>query len=433
MSSEVRVGLVGCGVVGTGVLRVLHDHARTIEARAGRPIKVVQIAVANIEKPRDPIVDRSLLTKDAAALVQSDDVDVVIELIGGEDVAKTLIRSALENGKHVVTANKAVVAEYGDELFALAEKHNVDLYFEASVAGGVPIIRTLREALAADHITAVRGILNGTSNYILSTMADSGAGFDEALKAAQDAGYAEADPTLDISGGDACHKLAILATLAFGARVKPKDILTEGIDQVDHVDIRYAASFGYAIKPMVVAQELDNGKLDLRVHPALVKKSDPLASFAGTVNAILLTGSKVGPSFLSGLGAGAEPTATSVVSDLIDVARNLGHGTHGRVSSHAFSPDSQRHIELQDPAELESRYYLRFSLRDESGALAAVSGKLSESGVSIERMLQDLEGDNATVVMLTHRTKEHQVREALSVIDKLSATIAPTHSIRIEP
>ncbi len=432
MKREIRVGLCGCGVIGEGLVTALLDHADVITARAGAPIRLT--AVADKDSARLDIVrgrDASVaLLDDAFEVVKREDVDIVVELIGGVEVADRLVRAALDAKKHVVTANKALLAERGAALFELAEKNGCDLYFEAAVAGAIPVIRVIRESLAADHIRSVRGIINGTSNYILSSMANDGAAFADALKAAQEAGFAEADPTLDITGGDAGHKLALIAGLAFGARVLPKEIPTEGIDRVDPRDILYARKFGYVIRPLAVAERLQADALDLRVHPALVPEADPLAHVDGALNAVAIQGEMVGPSFLSGLGAGAHPTATSVAGDIVDIAKNALAGAPVRT----WHLPSEGKLKIQPIGDLSSRYYLRFSVRDESGVLAALSGKLGDSGISIELMVQDVEaGDEgtATIAILTHHAREGDVRASLSAIDETHLTTAPTHLIRI--
>jgi homoserine dehydrogenase len=410
----------------------LLQHADIISARAGAPVKLVAVADKDparlaVVRTQDPSI---ALMDDAFALVTRDDVDVVVELIGGVEVADRLVRAALNAKKHVVTANKALLAERGAALFALAEAQGCDLYFEAAVAGAIPVIRVIRESLASDHIRSVRGIINGTSNYILSSMANEGAAFADALKAAQEAGFAEADPTLDITGGDAGHKLAIIAGLAFGARVLPAEIPTEGVDQVDPRDIQYARNFGYVIRPLAIAEQLESGALDLRVHPALVPEGDPLAHVDGALNAVAIQGEMVGPSFLSGLGAGAGPTATSVAGDVIDIAKN----SLASAPKRTWHLPSEGNRKVQSIADLSSRYYLRFSVQDESGVLAALSGKLGDSGISIEQMVQDVEsGDEgtATIAMLTHHAREGDVRASLQAIDSTRLTTAPTHLIRI--
>ena len=432
MEREIRVGLCGCGVIGEGLVTALLQHADVIRARAGAPVRLVAVADKDaarldIVRAQDPSV---ALLDDAFELVTRDDVDVVVELIGGVAVADRLVRGALEAKKHVVTANKALLAERGAALFALAEANGCDLYFEAAVAGAIPVIRVIRESLASDHIQSVRGIINGTSNYILSSMANEGAAFGDALKAAQEAGFAEADPTLDITGGDASHKLALIAGLAFGARVLPSEIPTEGIEQVDPRDIQYARNFGYVIRPLALAERLEAGDLDLRVHPALVPESDPLAHVDGALNAVSIHGEMVGPSFLSGLGAGAGPTATSVAGDIIDIAKNSLAGAPVRHWNFPIDGDQK----IQAMADVSSRYYLRFSVRDESGVLAALSGKLGDAGISIEQMVQDVEaGDEGTasIAILTHHAREGDVRDSLRAIDSTHLTTAPTHLIRI--
>ena len=419
-------------MIGEGLAAALLQHADIIAARAGAPVKLAAVADKDparldIVRAQDPSV---ACMDDAFEIVTRDDVDIVVELIGGVEIADRLVRAALDAKKHVVTANKALLAERGAALFALAEANGCDLYFEAAVAGAIPVIRVIRESLASDRIDSVTGIINGTSNYILSSMANEGAAFADALKAAQEAGFAEADPTLDITGGDAGHKLAIIAGLAFGARVLPGEIPTEGIEQVDPRDIQYARNFGYVIRPLAVAERVEAGALDLRVHPALVPEGDPLAHVDGALNAVAIQGEMVGPSFLSGLGAGAAPTATSVAGDIIDIAKNSLVGAPARSWSLPAGGDQK----LQALADLSSRYYLRFSVRDESGVLAALSGKLGDSGISIEQMVQDVDsGDEgtATIAMLTHHAREGDVRESLHAIDDTHLTTAPTHLIRI--
>jgi len=428
----IRIGFVGCGVVGTGALEILRSHAKTIEKRLGATLAVEQIAVRDPKRPRSEFVPTELLTDDPFAVVRNPNVDIVVEAMGGLEPAGELIREALDSGKHVVTANKALLAKKGDALFDLARQQGLDLYFEAAVAGGIPIIRMLQEALAADEILSIQGIINGTSNYVLTEMAERGLDFAISLKAAQEAGYAEADPSLDINGGDSAHKLAILATLAFGVRVHPEHISTEGIDIVDAFDIEFADGFDYAIRPIAIASRSESNVLDLRVHPALVPIDSPLAHITGAFNAVSVTGARVGTCLLSGPGAGPGPTAISVVSDVIDIARNLLKGASGRVPS--FIHDENAEPKVLAPGDLEARFYLRFTVRDESGVLSAITGKLSEFAISIEKMFQNVDQEDpgtATVVMLTHEAKEGAVREALQHIDALPHTLAPTRLLRI--
>jgi homoserine dehydrogenase len=432
LDREIRVGLCGCGVIGEGLVKALVQHADVISQRVGAPVKLTAVAdkdAARLDIVRAQAPNVALLD-DAFEVANRDDVDIVVELIGGVEVADRLVRAALDANKHVVTANKALLAERGGALFALAAANGCDLYFEAAVAGAIPAIRVIRESLASDRIQSVRGIINGTSNYILSSMANEGAPFADALKAAQKAGFAEADPTLDITGGDAAHKLALIAGLAFGARVLPSEIPTEGIQEVDPRDIQYARNFGYAIRPLAMAERLEGGALDLRVHPALVPNGDPLAHVDGALNAVAIKSEMVGPSFLSGPGAGAGPTATSVAGDIIDIAKNALAGAPVRT----WNLPSERDQKIQAMADVSSRYYLRFSVRDESGVLAALSGKLGDSGISIEKMVQDVDAGaegTASIAILTHHAREGDVRDSLRAIDSTHLTTAPTHLIRI--
>ncbi len=383
VSRTIRIGLLGCGVVGTGILELLRDNASTIEDRLGGPIEVRHVIARSRGKGRADVVPAELLSFDPMVAIDDPDVDVIVEVMGGLDPAGRLLRAALERGKHVVTANKALLAEEGDALLEMAEARRVDLYFEAAVGGGIPILRVLREGLASDRIVALRGIVNGTSNYILSRMADGGVDFEAALREAQEEGYAEADPTLDIGGGDAAHKLTILATLAFGARVAASSVSVEGIEPIAASDIRFAKRFGYVIKPLAVARAFDDGLLDLRVHPALVPERSVLASVHGALNAVYVEGAMLGPCLLSGLGAGALPTAMSVVSDIVDVGRNLLVGAHGRVPSRSFRGASLRVCDVRDPGRRRSRFYLRFTVRDRPGVLARIAGVLGAFDVSI--------------------------------------------------
>jgi len=434
--AQIRVGLLGCGVVGEGILRLLRDNATLIERRLGGSIEVRGIAASRRDKPRDAVVPKSLLSYDAMQIITDPSVDVIVEVVGGIEPAGTLVRAAIDRGKHVVTANKALLAEQGDELMELAEKRGVDLYFEAAVGGGIPIIRVLREALASDRVVRLHGIVNGTSNYILSRMRDAGLDFDVALREAQAAGYAEADPTLDISGGDAAHKLTILATLAFGARVTPAQVATEGIERVAAIDMQHAERFGYVIKPLAIARTVESGALDLRVHPALVDRKSVLASISGALNAVYLEGAMLGPCLLSGLGAGALPTAMSVVSDIVDVGRNLLVRAHGRVPSRAFHGDHLAQRPVQDIGDLRTRYYLRFTVRDHPGVLARIAGVLGAFDVSIEQMVQEGRGGTGdvpvNVVMVTHHALERNVRSALLEMQALHHVVEPPRALRIE-
>ncbi len=431
---NIRIGMIGCGVVGQGIMRLLKENAASIEGRLGGKIEVKRIVARSRDKDRGPFVPTSLVTYDANEVLTDPNIDVVVEVIGGVEPAYSYLKRALEAGKSVVTANKALLAARGHELFELAESRGVDLYFEAAVAGGVPVIRVLREAFASDRITAVRGIINGTSNYILSRMQEAGIDFAPALKEAQQKGYAEADPTLDVGGGDAAHKLSILAMLAYGAKLDLAQIPTSGIDQVNATDIAFAQRFGFVIKPLAVARALDNGALDLRVHPALISKKSVLASVNGALNAVYIEGAAVGPCLLSGLGAGAMPTAVSVVSDIVDVGRNLQRDSGGRVPQRAFHGDSVKALRVQDIADHRCRFYLRFSALDRSGVLGKLASALGDHNVSIEQMVQEGQHGSqpVSVVLLTHPAREGDVRAALSKIDSMDIVAEPAQALRIE-
>ncbi len=432
----IRIGILGAGVVGEGILQLLRDNAANIERRLGARIEVRRVVGRDQDKKRSALMTPELLSFDANDVLDDDEIDIVVEVIGGLEPAGAFVRRAIERGKSVVTANKALLAEHGHELIELAEAKHVDLYFEAAVAGGVPVIRVLREAMASDTVVALRGIVNGTSNYILSRMKEAGLGFSAALAEAQKRGYAEADPTLDVGGGDAAHKLTILATLAFGAKVHPAQITTEGIDSVDAIDIAMAARFGYTIKPLAIAKMLEGGALDLRVHPALVPQTSVLASISGALNAVEIEGAMLGPCLLSGYGAGALPTAMSVVSDIVDVGRNLVSGVSGRVPVRAWRAEHLLAREVKDSGEHVCPYYLRFSVLDRPGTLARIAGALGAFDVSIQQMVQEgraTASDLAVqVVMVTHEAKEADVQNALREIHMLSGIVEPTTALRIE-
>ena len=430
--SKIRVGLIGCGVVGQGVMRLMHENAAAIEGRLGGALEVRRIVVRDVNKERGPHVPMGLVSKDVDGLLTDPEIDVVVEVAGGVELAGAYVQRALEAGKSVVTGNKALIADRGTSLLALSQERGVDLYFEAAVAGGIPVIRVLREALVSDRIVGLRGIINGTSNYILTQMQENGLSFEAALKQAQQAGYAEPDPTLDVSGGDAAHKLTILATLAFGARVDLSSVTTEGIERVQALDIAFARQFGYVIKLLAVAKQTEDGVLDVRVHPTLIDRADPLAHINGVLNAVHIEGAALGPCLLSGYGAGALPTAVSVVSDVVDVGRNIFAGSTGRVPISAFS--AQRTARVRDSSEYRGRWYLRFAVLDQSGVLGKLATSLGEHEVSIEQMIQEghQKDEPVSVVLLTHPAREGNLRAALKQIDKQKLLVEPTRALRIE-
>jgi homoserine dehydrogenase len=434
---EVGIGIAGFGIVGGGVLSILRSHAREIEARLGARIVVRRVAVRDPEKERMVDLDRSLLTTRYQDLVEDPTIQVVVELVGGTTEARSLVLAALGAGKHVVTANKALLAFHGDEIFRLAQEKGVDVYYEGAVAGGVPVIRTLREALASDRIQAIHGIVNGTTNFILTSMAEKGEPLDRALAEAQRLGYAEADPTLDVSGGDAAQKLCLLAQLAFGARIAPQDVLTEGIMGLIPEDFAWAKEFGYALKLLAVARRSGpnggdaGGLVEARVHPAFIPGDSMLAGVRGAMNAVLLRSEALGPTLLFGQGAGAMPTGSAVVADIIDLSRNLLSGSPGRVPL----PPATSLVRVRPHAEIRTAYYLRFSVKDAPGVLARIAATLAAHGISIAAVQQrehEEEGAPVPLVIVTHQAREADLGAAIREIDGYDTTAAPTRLIRIE-
>jgi homoserine dehydrogenase len=430
MTRTIGVALLGLGNVGGGVVKLLDDNAAAIRARLGAAIEIRAIVVRDPAKLDRVIeIDRSRLTTDLDSVVKRADIDVVCELIGGTTLAKEAVLSAIAAGKHVVTANKALLAEHGAEIFAAADQAQVEVYYEAAVCGGVPIIRVLREGLASDRVESLTGIVNGTSNYILTTMTETRRPFADILAEAQKLGYAEADPTLDIGGGDAAHKLAILIGLVFG-RVDVTKIPTEGIDVVDPIDLEYADKFGYVIKPLVIAR--DRGELvEARVHATLIPRNWLLADVAGAKNAVYVQSYALGPSMYYGAGAGMLPTAMSVVSDLIELGRNMAARAAGAGRAHRGSSVTAR--EVMPLSEVRTRYYLRFGVADEPGVLGRLMTILGAHQVSIAQVVQDtsVPAGPVWVIVLTHEAREGEVRAALSEIDKLPVVREKARLIRI--
>jgi homoserine dehydrogenase len=429
----IRVGLLGCGTVGGGVIQLLRANAAYLEARVGALLDVVRVLVRDPDKERVPELDRARLTTDPEAILGDASLDVVVEVMGGVDPARGHLTRAIEAGKQIVTANKMLLAIHGGELLERAKKRGVDLAFEGAVGGGIPVIRVLRDALASDTIASLSGIVNGTSNYILTRMRQDGLSFDDALKEAQAKGYAEADPGLDVDGGDAAHKLVVLAMLAFGARLDGVQIPTEGIRGVEPVDHAFAERFGYVVKHLAIAKDKGGGgaaALELRVHPALVAKDAPLANINGVLNAIAIEGRALGPCLLSGRGAGDLPTAVSVVADVVDVAIAKKSGVSGQ-STRAIRLAPRAVAPL---ADVESRYYFRFSVFDRPGVLARITGALGERGVSIEQLVQQGRGSAdvpVDVVMMTHESKESAVQAALNAIGASDYVAKPPRMMRV--
>ena len=410
----VRVGVLGCGNVGGALVGLLAAQGDAIEARTGVRLQVVRVAVRDLAKPRPAGLDPALLTDDADGLVADPDIDLVVELIGGIDPARDLILAALKAGKPVVTGNKALLATAGAELFEAAEDAGVDLLFEAAVAGGIPIIRPLRESLVGEEITRVLGIVNGTTNYILTRMAESGASYADALAEAQALGYAEADPTADVEGYDAGAKVAIIASIAFGASVVADDVHHEGISGITAVDIASAARLGYVIKLLGVAEQAPTGEIGVRVHPAMVPLDHPLASVREAFNAVFIEGTSVGELMFYGRGAGGGPTASAVLGDVVDAAVNRRKGSHASVGRLGQATVSS----IDD---VVSAYYLDLEVVDRPGVLAQVAGVLGEHGVSIRSMEQEGLGDEASLTFITHRAREADVRATLRDFSALDA------------
>ncbi len=431
MSRAIGVALLGLGNVGSGVVKLLADNEAAIRSRLGAALEIRSIVVRDPDKTGRAVeVDRARLTTELANAIR-DDIDIVCELIGGTTQAREVVLAAIAAGKHVVTANKALLAEHGREIFAAAEKAQVDVYYEAAVCGGIPIIRVLRSGLASDRVESLTGIVNGTSNYMLTTMAATRRPFADILSDAQRLGYAEADPTLDINGGDAAHKLAILIHLCFG-RVEAGDIPTEGIDIVEPIDLAYADRFGYVIKPLVIARPVDESPdavIEARVHPTLIPRSWLLADVAGAKNAVYVQSYALGPSMYYGAGAGMLPTAMSVVSDMIEIGRNMAARRSGAGWLRPTAVAPRRLLPL---ADIRTRYYLRFGVHDEPGVLGQLMTILGAHSVSIKQVVQDTSTDDPVqVVVLTHEAREGDVRAALTEIDALAAVGQPSRLIRI--
>lgn len=433
MRSRIGVGIVGFGTVGTGVAKVLLNNAALITRRVGVPIELVRVADLDVVRDRGVALPAGVLTTDSRQVLTAPDIDIVVELIGGYDTAKRVILDAIAAGKHVVTANKALLALHGEEIFDAAVRKGVDVGFEASVGGGIPVIRALTEGLAGNTIESIYGIINGTSNYILSRMTREGHGFEEVLTDAQRAGYAEADPTFDVAGIDSAHKLAILVNLAYGTPVNFKDIYTEGITNITPIDIAYAKQFGFTIKLLGIAKLVD-GEIEARVHPTMLPSASPIAQVEDVYNAIQLVGDAVGDVVLYGRGAGAMPTGSAVVSDVIAIGRNILKNSTGRVPVASFQQDQRRPLRLRSMEEISSLYYLRFTVVDRPGVLAQIAGELGRCGISISSMVQQgrREGQTVPIVIKTHVAKERDVQTALREINRKAFVSEPTTLIRVE-
>jgi homoserine dehydrogenase len=429
----VKVGLLGLGTVGSGVTRVLSRNAGEISRRAGREILITHAAARNLDTTTAHIAGMKL-TGEALDVVNDPEVSIIVELMGGYEPARSLVLQALANGKHVVTANKALIAKYGNEIFATAQATGMMVGFEAAVAGGIPIIKAIREGLAGNRIEWVAGIINGTANFILSEMRDKGRDFPEVLAEAQALGYAEADPTFDVEGIDAAHKLAILASIAFGIPLQFDQVYIEGISHITREDVAYAEELGYRIKHLGIACCSGRGA-QLRVHPTLIPKQQLLASVNGVMNAVLVQADALGQSLYYGAGAGAEPTASAVVADIIDVVRTLTADPDNRVPHLAFQPDALSDLPVLPMTEVETAYYLRLQAQDRPGVLAEVTRILADRNISIEALVQKEPAPGASdvpIILLTYEVQERWMNEAIAAIEALDAISAPVARIRLE-
>jgi homoserine dehydrogenase len=430
----IHVGLLGIGTVGGGTWDVLSRNAGEIRRRAGRAIRITRVADKDVKKARRLVDGKAQVCGNAREVVRDPDIDIVVELIGGTGIAKDLVLEAIANGKHVVTANKALLAKHGNRIFAAAQKKGVMVAFEASVGGGIPIIKALREGLAANRIEWIAGIINGTSNFILSEMRDKGLPFAQVLAEAQARGYAEADPTFDIEGVDAAHKLTILSALAFGIPMQFARAYTEGISKLTQADIGYAEELGYRIKLLGITRRAKKG-IELRVHPTLVPARRLIANVEGVMNAILVKGDAVGPTLYYGAGAGSQPTASAVVADLVDVTRLITADPGHRVPHLAFQPDQLSDTPILPMGEVETSCYLRLRVLDRPGVLARITRILADSRISIEALVQKeppAGEKRADIVMLTHLALEKNVNAALARIERLPTVLGKVTRIRLE-
>jgi len=430
---KINIGLIGLGNIGTGVVRLLEQNKALIEQKLGANLVLKKIADIDITTPRGIKTDKNQLTTDAREIINDQDISIVIELIGGYEPARAFLLEAIGQGKHVVTANKALLAKHGNEIFQAAYKKNVDIGFEASVGGTIPIIKTLKESLAANNINSIIGIMNGTANFILTKMTDEGKMFDVVLKEAQELGFAEADPTFDIEGMDTAHKMAIILSLAYGKKVNLDDIYVEGISRITREDIAFAKELGYRIKLLAIAM-FKNNAVEARIHPTMISSNHLLSNVNQNNNAFNIVGDASGPVFLFGQGAGMMPTASAVFSDIIDVARNVLKGISGRVPLRSIDESVMKEINLIPMEKVETKYYFRFSVVDRPGVLSKISGILGENDISIATVIQKARFENSAVpiVMTTYKAKEKNVREALKKIDKIDVVMDKTMLIRIE-
>jgi homoserine dehydrogenase len=430
---DIKIGLVGFGTIGAGVVKLLAKNAALLEEKLGARLSLKKIADLDITTDRGVGVAEGVLTTNVDEVLSDPEISVVIELIGGYEPARSFVLKAIANGKHIITANKALLAVHGEEIYAAAAQKGVEVLFEAAVGGGIPVLSAIKGNMAGNNFSTVLGILNGTCNYILTKMTQDGVDFSEVLRKAQELGYAEADPTFDVEGVDTAHKLCLLLSLCFGTRVDLKDIYTEGISSISAVDINYARDFGYKIKLLAIGKR-DGERIEARVHPTMVPVNYPLADVNGVFNAIRLTGDFIGPVMFYGRGAGMEPTASAIVGDVVDVARNMLAGISRRCAPLGYLDERVKKLTIKPMGEIVSKYYIRFNVVDRPGVLARISGALGNSDISIESMMQTArsESDTVPIVIMTHEAREMDVRKALAEIDAFDIIREKSNLIRIE-
>ncbi len=430
---SINVGLIGFGTIGTGVVKVLRGNADVIKRRLGAEVVLKRIADTDTTRDRGVELEEGMLVSDADIILNDPEIDIVIELVGGTTVAKDFVMKALQNGKHVVTANKALLSTHGPEVFGLAAERGLDIGFEASVGGGIPLLKSLTEGLAANRIESMYGIINGTANYILSAMTNEGGSFDEVLRDAQASGLAEADPSYDVDGIDTAHKLSILLNLAYGIHVAPGDIFTEGIRSIAPVDIKFAREFGWRIKLLAIARRVDDG-IEARVHPAMIPARHPLSAVEGAYNAVFIEGDAVGSVMLYGLGAGEMPTASAVAADVVDICRNIRKGISRRVEPPLGGDAAPEGLTVRPMEELSLPYYVRFQALDRPGVLSKIAGVFGGHGISISSVIQEerKEGGIVPLVLVTHHAVESCFRDAVKEIEKLDIIEDRAVYVRIE-
>jgi homoserine dehydrogenase len=430
----VKVGMIGFGTIGAGVAKILADNSEIIRQRLGAGVELVKVADLDITTDRGVKLAPDVLTTSADEVINHPDIDVVIELIGGYDPARKFLLQAVDQGKHVVTANKALLAKHGDEIFSAVTAKGLSIGFEASIGGAIPIIRSVREAFVANRIQSIEGIVNGTANYILSKMSDENCDFDTALKEAQEKGFAEADPTFDIEGIDSAHKIAVLTRLAYGTPVPFDDITVSGISGITSEDIECAREFGYRIKLLAISK-YDGQAIDIRVHPAMIPIAHPMANVNGALNAIRVCDDMMEENVLIGHGAGALPTGSAVVGDVVEIARNILSGVGERLPAGSFQENETKKIPFKNISEIESEYFLRFSVLDNPGVLSKISGILGKHSISIESMIQRGRGDRGEgvpLVMMCHMSSEKNIQSALKEIEELDVVCGKSNLIRVE-